>query len=368
MRIAPAVLPVLALLSIPTGASSISVVSTSPSRYQLGVSPALTTITVVFDTPPTIPDPAAVRVAGVMSGLHAGTTLVVGNTLTFTNADPWMVGELVHVSLRSDIHFGASILSGGHVFAFTIASGPASASWSQPRIYDSGNVPYFIYGGDLDGDGTPDVAAPCEQSGAVAVHLNKESTGHFPDFDFYGVGDVASSVFGEDFDNDGDVDLATADIGDGTVSVILNHGNGTFAPRTIYNAGLVNTRQIHGGDFDGDNDVDLCATSFGTGVVYLYWNVGNGTFTFTTYANVANGPFAIRTGDMNADGHLDIGVACQSADSLSVMINQGGGSFSTIGPYRIGDGPWCLNGNDFDGDGDFDLASVSSFGESHRHF
>ncbi len=362
MRISFAVLAVAALVSLPGVASSLSVTSTSPSRYALGVSPALTTITVEFDSAPTIPDAAAVRVAGMMSGLHAGTISVVANTLTFTNADPWMVGEIVHVNLRGDIHTGASFLTGGHVFAFTIASGLSGVEWSAPQIYASGNVPYFIYGGDLDEDGTPDVAAPCEQSDAVAVHLNKEGTGHFPEFDLHDVGAVPSSVFGEDFDNDGDVDLATADIADGTVSVLLNNGDGTFAPKTTYSAGLVNCRQIHGGDFDGDNDVDLCATSYGTGVVYLYWNGGAGLFTSTTYGDVANGPFAIRTGDLDGDGHLDIAVACQTSDSLSVVINQGSGVFTTTGRYRIGDGPWCLNGNDFDADGDFDLASVASFG------
>lgn len=341
-------------------ARAINVQSTSPSRYALNVSETLTTISVTFNEAPSIPNPAMVRVSGVMSGLHAGTISVVGNTLTFTNADPWMVGELVHVNLRSDIA-GTTPLANGYVFGFTIRSGVGSAVWSAPKIYDSGIVPYFIYGGDIDGDGTPDVSAPCEQSSAVATHLNKEGTGYFPSFDLEPVGNVASSIFGEDFDNDGDVDLATADIADGTISVLLNHGDGTFAPKTTYSAGDVNTRQIHGGDLDGDNDVDLCATSYGTDDVYLYTNNGAGAFTSTIYSSLPDGPFAIRTGDVNADGRLDIGVASQNTDSLSVMINQGGGTFATSIQYRIGDGPWCLNGNDFDGDGDFDFASVASF-------
>lgn len=358
----------LSLFAFAQAAQAISVTSTSPSRYALGVSDALTQITVTFDAPPVVPNAAMVRVAGTMSGLHQGTVSVVGNVVTFTNADPWMVGELVHVNLRSDIAAGGGgTLANGYVFAFTIRSGPAAATWSAPLIYDSGDVPYFIYGGDIDGDGTADVASPCENSSAVATHLNKEGTGYFPEFELEPCGDVASSVFGEDFDNDGDVDLATADIADGTISVLLNNGDGTFAPRTPYSAGNVNTRQIHGGDFDGDNDVDLCATSYGTGQVYLFRNDGLGAFTSTVYSNVQSGPFAIRTGDFNGDGRLDIGVACQSADSVSVMMNQGAGTFATTGKFRIGDGPWCLNGNDFDGDGDFDLASVASFG-NRIHF
>jgi hypothetical protein len=356
-------LPCVSLVALSwTQAQALSVSATSPSRYELGVSENLSSITVTFDAPILPPAAGEVRVAGTMSGLHAGTVLAVGPTLTFTNSSSWMAGELVTVNLRRSIKTASSdSLSGGFMFAFTIRSAPAAADWSTPKIYPASDVPYFIHGGDLNEDGRPDVAAPNEGTDDVSVFLNNEGTGYFPVRDEYSVGNVPSSIFGEDFDNDGDQDLATADIASGTVSVLLNDGDGTFAPKTTYFAGGSQTRQIHGGDFDGDNDVDLCATSHGTDVVYLFTNNGLGTFTGTTYANVKPGPFAIRTGDFNADGRLDIGVACQDADSLSVMQNNGGGTFTTTGAYRIGDGPWCLNGNDMDGDGDFDLVSVGSF-------
>jgi len=350
----------IAVLSA-TEAAALSVTATSPSRYALGVSENLPSITVTFDAPILQPAAGEVRVAGTMSGLHNGTVAAVGSTLTFTNASPWMAGELVTVNLRRSIKTAsADSLPGGFTFAFTIRSAPASADWSEPLIYEASDVPYFIHGGDLNEDGRPDVAAPNEGTDDVSIFLNNEGTGYFPVREEYGVGNVPSSIFGEDFDNDGDQDLATADIASGTVSVLLNHGDGTFAPKTTYFAGGNQTRQIHGGDFDGDNDVDLCATAYGPDLVYLFTNNGSGAFTSTTYANVKPGPFAIRTGDFNADGRLDIGVACQDADSLSVMRNTGGGAFTTTGAYRIGDSPWCLNGNDMDGDGDFDLVSVGS--------
>jgi hypothetical protein len=339
----------------------LSVVSTSPDRYELAVSPTLTTISVTFDTAPALPPPGAIRVSGTMSGLKAGQVAVNGNALTFTTSGLFFPGELVNVNLRSDVEAAAGgTLPGGFTFAFTIASQPALLDWSAPVVHGAADVPYFIFGGDLDGDGTPDVAAPNEGTDDVSVFLNNGSGIFEPHVD-YGVGETPSSIFGEDFDNDFDLDFATADIASGTVSVGLNHGDGTFAPTTPYESGAV-TRQVHGGDFDGDNDIDVCATSKGTNEVYLFYNDGDGTFTAAPpYTDVRQGPFAIRTGDFDLDGHLDIGVACQDVDSLIVLRNDGTGSFTTTGAFRTGDGPWCLNGNDFDGDGDFDLVTVTSY-------
>jgi hypothetical protein len=338
--------------------------ATTPPRHELGVSSSLTQIWAFFTGPlDPLPD-GCVRVAGSMSGLHDGTITRADNVIIFQNGtEPYLPGELVTVNYRSDIRAlgGGETLAGGFSFAFTIASAPATADWSAPGIYETSRIPYFIYGGDVDEDNTPDVVAPNEGTDDVSVFANTGGDGVFSSHLDYGVGDTPSSIFGEDFDNDGDQDLATADIGSGTVSVLLNNGDGSYAPRQVYPAGS-NCRQIHGGDFDGDNDVDLCATAYQADVLRVYYNDGDGTFTAAPpITTISDGPFAIRTGDFNLDGHLDIGVACRNTDVLDIFTNNGAGGFSRTGTYPIGAGPWCLNGNDMDGDGDFDLVSVASF-------
>ncbi len=356
----------IVLLCWSSGASAALLVqATEPPRYALQVPPDEPEIRAFFNGPLAPLPSGAVRVAGSMSGLHAGEVVLADNVVIFRNqSGAFFPGEVVHVDYRNDIrNVGGESLTGGYYFAFTAASAAATVAWS-PRVgYESASVPYFIHGGDLDGDGDPDIAAPNEGTGDVSIFLNVGGTGSFPQHQEYGVGERPSSIFGEDFDNDGDQDLATADINSGTVSVLLNNGDGSFAPRTVYAAGN-QCRQIHGGDFDGDNDVDLCATAFGADRVFLYYNAGNGTFApGVPFSAVSDGPFAIRTGDLNGDGHIDIAVACQNADSLSVLSNNGLGGFTRTGTYRIANGPWCLNGNDLDGDGDFDLASVASFAD-----
>ncbi|MFB3909433.1 MAG: FG-GAP repeat domain-containing protein [Candidatus Eisenbacteria bacterium] len=351
-------------LALPIPASAVlQVQSVTPARYALAVPSYLTEIQAIFSAPVASVPPGAVRVSGTMSGLHDGTVTVVDDAVTFHNGlRPFLRGEMVVVNYRNDI---ASVtgdsLTGGYTSAFTIASGAGTFAWQDRQGWGASDVPYFIYGGDLDGDGSPDVAAPNEGTHDVSIFRNTGGDGSFPLRQEYAVGQVPSSIFGEDFDNDGDQDLATANIQSGNVSVLLNHGDGTFAPATNYPAGG-QCRQIHGGDFDGDNDVDLCATSRGQNRVHVYLNNGDGTFVpLPPITAVSAGPFAIRTGLLDPDGRLDIAVACQDADSLTVLTNQGGGVFARTGTWAMANGPWCLNGNDFDGDGDFDLASVASY-------
>jgi hypothetical protein len=344
--------------------ATLDVVSTSPASYALQVDREIPTITVTFNKDILTPDPDAVRVSGCQSGLRSEFIEVGGSTLTITlGGSVFHSGELVHVNLRDDIvSTDAQFLIGGYYFAFTVGSAPAAPDFTTKKGFGASEIPYFIYGGDLDGDGTPDLAVPNEGTHDVSVFLNTSGAGFFPQHTEYPVGLKPSSIFGEDFDNDGDLDLATADITSGTVSVLLNNGDGTYGAPAVLACGD-QTRQIHGGDFDGDNDVDLCVTSFIEDHVCLYFNDGAGVFTpGQPITDVPDGPFAIRTGDLENDGDLDIAVACNNSDVLVVLRNIGGGNFMNDGTYFIGNGPWCLNGNDLNGDGFMDLLSVASFG------
>lgn len=347
-----------------SAAAALDVVETHPVAHSLSVAPAIGEIWARFDGVPAVPA-GAVRVAGVSSGLRGATASVSGDTLKITlDAGSFFVGEQVTVGLRNTISGASGSLDGGYWFSFTVAAGASAAIWSAPLSYGAARIPYFIYSGDLDGDGTADMAVPNEGTSDVSVFLNSSGIGVFSARDDHPVGSKPSSICGEDFDNDGDQDLATADIIGGSVSVLLNNGDGTYAPAVSYAAGGFNTecRQVHGADFDGDGDIDLAATSRATNEVYIYRGQGDGSFSAgVPYTNVGAGPFALHTGDFDLDGHVDIGVACQTADRLYVLLNDGLGQFTTLGNYTIGDGPWDLVGNDMDGDGDLDLVAVNSF-------
>jgi len=344
-------------------ALALEMIASTPARNARGIQPTLDEITITFDAAVALPPAAAVRVAGTMSGRHTGIVEVAGTTLRLRAiAKPFLPGEVVSVNLRADIAAtgGGGTLAGGRAFVFTIGSRACTPAWSNVTTWQAASIPYYIHGGDLDGDGTPDLAVPNEGTHDVSVFRNSAGNGTFPTHAEYGVGLRPSSVFGEDFDNDGDQDLATADINSGTVSVLRNDGSGVFTSAGTYPAGT-QTRQIHGGDFDGDNDIDMAATSRLTDEVFLFYNNGNATFTVVSYPDVQNDPFAIRCADLDSDGHLDLAVGCQAADSLTVMRNDGDGTFTTTSTHFVGNGPWDLHANDFDGDGDIDLVSPATF-------
>ena len=353
---------VLCCLASPARAA-LEVASTSPSPYALGVPKDLVALTVEFTKPILTPGSGEVRVFGAMSGLHDTALEVDGGTLTVTVASgPFQPGEMVHVNLHRDVEATDSeTLDGGFTFAFTVASGPTSFDLDAKMRYGASDIPYFIYGGDVDGDGTPDLAVPNEGTDDVSVFRNTGGLGFFTQHDDYDVGDKPSSVFGEDFDNDGDIDLASADINSGTVTVLKNNGDGTYAHSQTLACGS-QCRQVHGGDFDGDNDVDLCATSYTGGYICLYENDGAGVFgAAVPFLDVPDGPFTVRTGDIDRDGHLDIAVAGHDSHMLGVLINDGTGGFASTGSYFIGNGPWDMSGNDLTGDGYIDFGVVASW-------
>src|SRR5207344_1630218 len=97
-----------------------------------------------------------------------------GNTLRLRAITKrFQPGELVTVNLRQDVGgTGGGTLGGGRTFAFTIASRAVVPNWSDVTIYATADVPYFIHGGDLDGDGSPDLAVPNEGTNNVSVFRN----------------------------------------------------------------------------------------------------------------------------------------------------------------------------------------------------
>ncbi|MEZ4648444.1 MAG: FG-GAP-like repeat-containing protein [Candidatus Eisenbacteria bacterium] len=357
----------MAAFSLP--AAALDVVSTSPSRYALGVSRSISSIDIVFDEDIIVPA-TSIRVAGVMSGIEPGTVSVNGNTLSYEPSTPFLPGEKVRVHLHRDIEGATSgtTLTGGYYFSFTVASDFGGLDFSAFSVFDASVIPYFIHGGDVDEDGRPDICVPNEGTSDVSVFLNDSGVGEFDSRTDYGVGQKPSSIFGDDLDNDGFQDLATADIQGSTMSVLMNNGDGTFSPAGFYATDSDDCRQVHGADLDGDLDIDLVATSHvpttGQGQIWVFYNRGSGTFfSGVPYGGIADGSFTVEVEDYDGDGHPDIAVGCREADMVTILTNDGtGGSFSIRGHYAAGNGPWDTDANDLDGDGDVDLVMADSFG------
>src|SRR5439155_1133179 len=102
--------------------------------------------------------------------------------------------------------------------------------------FTTGNNPYSVAIGDLNGDGKPDLAVANYNSSTVSVLLGTGGGSFGPKTDF-ATGSNPFSVAIGDLNGDGRPDLAVANINAQTVSVLLGIGGGSFGPKTDFATG-----------------------------------------------------------------------------------------------------------------------------------
>jgi len=272
--------------------------------------------------------------------------------------------------------------------------------------------------GDLDGDGTPDLAVGANGADRVrgAVHLLfmnsdgtvkntveiNDSTANGPQLarnDNFGVSLAAVG----DLDGDGNMDLAVGAGGDdaggtnaGAVHLLLLNSTGTVRQTAEINASTpngpslgVNTRFGSSlaamGDLDGDGVGDMAGTVDGTAISVLFLN-SDGTVKRTTGLPVTSigSPSLAAVGDLDGDGMTELAVGVTGDDTGGTNAGAAYLSFldSDLGIKRTvkidastENGPqleagdrfsWSLAAvGDLDGDGTADLA-VGAVGDDGR--
>ena len=220
--------------------------------------------------------------------------------------------------------------------------------------------------GDLNGDGTPDLAAVVGgASGNVSVLLNNGDGTFAKPVQYSGV-DNASALTLADLNGDGRTDIAVPNRASaGTVSVFLNAGGGAFAPPAQY--GIRNTlaqraapaSQLAAGDLDGDGRPDLALINFANYTVNILLNDGNGAFAPGTSVatDIVVGTLAwVQVLDLKGQGRVDIIVGSDNPGGrLGVFPNTGAAAFGAAVNYAV-PAVNVLVG-DIDGDGRMDLVS-----------
>ncbi len=280
----------------------------------------------------------------------------------------------------------------------------------------SSNGPQAIASGDLDGDGSPDLAIAHETGQSVSVMLNNGDGTFGPDVP-YGhylqPGSVwANDVALGDLDGDEDLDLVSAGL---HLSVSFNHGDGTFTNEVAYGP-FLSTYSIQIEDVDGDDDLDIAAASFfgayADGLLTVRLNNGSGAFGAPTSYPAGLSPGSIAFGDIDGDGDREVLVAnwfsgdlgpshvsimekdvnggyylahtvdadmrCRFAsfadldldgdhdivvsnnvgDNVSVALNHGDGTFADTVQYGAGDGNWSHALGDVNHDGYPDVVTA----------
>ena len=180
-----------------------------------------------------------------------------------------------------------------------------------------------------------------------------------------------------DLDGDGSLDVAIASAGDDTIAWYAGDGSGGFGPRQIVTSTAAGARDVAMADLDRDGDLDLVAASADDATVAWYENVaGDGsTWTFHSLTTSAPGACGVFTADLNGDGALDVLAVSADEDRVSWFENPAGpGAFveHTIdvdpdgagGLAGFSDGASDIAAADLDGDGALDVVVASSLDDT----
>src|SRR6185436_14471253 len=256
---------------------------------------------------------------------------------------------------RPDLVVGMS--DGGHIsILFSDPDGGFDTNFTHVSV-DGPTQPISVAIGDLNGDGSLDVATANRGSNNVSILFD----GTFADPPNFAVGTNPRSVAIGDFNGDGKPDLAAANFNSGNVSILRGINFGNFGPATNFTAGS-NPISIAVGDLNGDGKSDLAVANSGGGNVSILFGDGAGGFGPPINWPAGSNPWSVVIGDLNGDGKPDLAVANRDTPvgTVSVLLNDGFGAFGTPFTFTVGNGPKSLAIGDLDGDGKPDLAVANT--------
>jgi len=158
-----------------------------------------------------------------------------------------------------------------------------SGSFAANVDFATGTGPYSVAIGDIDGDDKPDLAVANREDNTVSVLYNTATSGSVTNGSFaphvdFATGNGPFSLAIGDLDGDGKPDLALANAYDNTVSVLRNTStsgsitSGSFAVKVDFATGS-NPYSLAVGDLDGDGKPDLVTPNYSpNGTVSVFHN------------------------------------------------------------------------------------------------
>jgi hypothetical protein len=179
-----------------------------------------------------------------------------------------------------------------------------------------------VAAGDLDGDGTRDLAVSMGGSFGRVALLFGQAGGGFSEPEIVVTGALPEDIVIEDFDGNGAMDIALSHTATHDVVVLLGQGGGEFAPATSYVVPSGSQpRSLVCADLDGDGALDL-VTSHLSGLSVLR-GTGNGAFFPPQHLDYGGLPkYGLAVADLDGDGRPDLVNSRLSADELLVLLQQ----------------------------------------------
>ena len=242
---------------------------------------------------------------------------------------------------------------------FALSVGPMNPLLAPPHGYPTGSGPNALVAADFNQDGSQDLAvADYGQGAGTAISLLLGAgDGSFVPHPDIPTGQGPFALASGDLDGSGHPRLAVTNLSASLFSVLSNVSGVLDGSDQFYVANPPAGIAI--GDFDGDGLQDIVVSIPATSSAIPFVNSADGGFSQGTSRKAGSNPVALATGDLNGDGHPDVVTANSAGNSVSVLISNGNGTLKAKVDYPVPAGPVALSLGDADGDGHLDLAVVS---------
>jgi hypothetical protein len=222
--------------------------------------------------------------------------------------------------------------------------------------YVVGVHPVFVAAGDIDQDGTMDLAVSNRFGDSITL-----LTGDLEESATLDVDREPSDIVIADLDGATGLDLALLHNQGRRLTVFLNDGAGGWETATEVDL-LGPATQLVAADLNGDGSPvqDLLLSASGDDQMQALVNDGAGQFTQVVTAT-GTAPARFVTGLWNEDANLDVAVLSTADDTLTILLGDGLGGFAEAedGVIETRTNPEYLASADFDDDGLSDLAVTS---------
>ncbi|MCF8449062.1 MAG: FG-GAP-like repeat-containing protein, partial [Taibaiella sp.] len=212
-----------------------------------------------------------------------------------------------------------------------------SGSFDSQVTFATGTLATSVAIGDIDGDGKPDLAVANASSNNVSVLRNTSTSGSITSGSFatqvtFATGNGPYNVTIGDIDGDGKPDLAVANQTSNNVSILRNTSSsgsitsGSFDSQVTFATGAQPV-SIAISDIDGDTKPDLAVANYVSSNVSVLRNtsssgsITSGSFAAQVTFATGNLPFSVAIGDLDGDAKPDLVTGNFGSNNVSVLRN-----------------------------------------------